>query len=139
MTAIPIQHLIAASEQIAKINSTTDYLADILIRGFDPGLVVRVRARSGYDINRIVTWAEFEDASYNPLVAALDWCLAALDAPQAKEPAPATEPKPAETPKETRAMSDPVITPAAAPVVQVVEQRNHAAEIAKMRGDSRVN
>lgn len=96
---------------------------------------VLVEQRDGLETYRVTDWEPFEVSLVSvpaDATVGVGRSLAALDAPQAKEPAPATEPKPAETPKETKAMSDPVITPAAAPVVQVVEQRNHAAEIAKI-------
>lgn len=86
------------------------------------------------DTYRVTDWEPYEVSLVSvPADASVGVgrSLEAPSAPQAKEPAPATEPTPTETPKETRTMSDPVITPAA-PVVQVVETRNHAAEIAKI-------
>jgi HK97 family phage major capsid protein/HK97 family phage prohead protease len=92
-----------------------------------------VGQRDGVDAYRVTDWEPFEVSMVSvPADAAVGVgrSLEAPSAPQAKEPAPATEPTPTETPKETRTMSE-NITPAA-PVVQVVETRNHAAEIAKI-------
>jgi len=92
-----------------------------------------VGQRDGIDTYRVTDWEPFEVSMVSvPADAAVGVgrSLEAPSAPQAKEPAPANEPTPTETPKETRTMSE-NITPAA-PVVQVVETRNHAAEIAKI-------
>ena len=91
-----------------------------------------VGQRDGVDAYRVTDWEPFEVSMVSvPADAAVGVgrSLEAPSAPQAKEPAPATEPTPTEPPKETRIMEN--ITPAA-PVVQVVETRNHAAEIAKI-------
>lgn len=93
-----------------------------------------VETKEGVETYRVIDWEPYELSMVSvpaDATVGVGRSLAALDAPQAKEPAPATEPNPTETPKETRAMSE-AITPAAAPVVQVVEQRNHAAEITKI-------
>lgn len=89
-----------------------------------------VETREGLETYRVTDWEPFEVSLVSvpaDATVGVGRSLDALAAPQAS--APATETQPPENPvKETRSMPDPVNTP----VVQVVETRNHAAEIAKI-------
>lgn len=99
-----------------------------------------VETKEGVETYRVTDWEPFEVSLVSVPADATVGVGRSLEAPagadaQSQQPAARTEPEPKTTPKE-KTMSE-VTTPAApaaapAAKIEVVEQRNHAAEIAKI-------
>jgi HK97 family phage major capsid protein/HK97 family phage prohead protease len=95
--------------------------------------------REGLDVYRITDWEPFEVSLVSVPADASVGVGRALDAVPAIEREPPQTPAnpepstpPIESPKETRTMSEVNTQAAAGPRIEVVEQRNHAAEISKI-------
>lgn len=94
-----------------------------------------VETKEGVETYRVTDWEPFEVSMVSVPADASVGVGRSLQASEREPPGlapaePTPTPTPTETPKETRTMSE--VTTPAAPVVQVVEQRNHAAEITKV-------
>ncbi|WP_291015002.1 phage major capsid protein [Hydrogenophaga sp.] len=94
-----------------------------------------VETKDGLETYRVTDWEPFEVSMVSVPADASVGVGRALEVSEREPPGPApTEPTPTptETPKEIKAMSNETIAPVAAPKIEVVEQRNHAAEITKV-------
>lgn len=91
-----------------------------------------VETKDGVETYRVTDWEPYEVSMVSIPADATVGVGRNLDVPEGAEREPAPQPtEPEPIPKEEKTMSE-VTTPAAAPKVEVVEQRNHAAEIGKI-------
>lgn len=94
-----------------------------------------VETKEGVETYRVTDWEPFEVSMVSVPADASVGVGRSLEAPEREPPGSAPTqptPTPTETPKEIKTMSNENTAPVAAPKIEVVEQRNHAAEITKV-------